>query len=117
MISCACVFRSIGKVSANSSGSRSHPHTICGVSEEVAQVSITSGSATKPPGRRADPRCSRRGTSLLGSIGSRSSAGTIGCAWSGSPSASSGYQTGNGTPKNRCREISQSPLRPFTQLS
>ena len=30
---------------------------------------------------------------------------------------SPGYQTGNGTPKNRCREISQSPFRPLTQLS
>ena len=50
MISCACVFRSIGNVSANSSGSRSQPQTICGQSDDVAQVSITSGSAMKPPG-------------------------------------------------------------------
>ena len=50
MISCAWVFRSIGKVSSNRSGSRSQPQTICGLSEEVAQVSITSGSAMKPPG-------------------------------------------------------------------
>ena len=50
MISCAWVFRSIGKVSSNRSGSRSQPQTICGLSEEVAQVSITSGSAMNPPG-------------------------------------------------------------------
>ena len=41
---------SIGKVRPNSSSSRSHPDAICGVSEEVAQVSITSGSAMNPPG-------------------------------------------------------------------
>jgi len=33
----------------------------------------------------------------------------------GSPSSSSRYQTGTGTPKKRWREISQSPLRPSTQ--
>ncbi len=45
MISCACVFRSIGNVRRNRSSSRSQPQTMCGVSEDVAQVSITSGSA------------------------------------------------------------------------
>ena len=45
------------------------------------------------------------------------SGGVIGRLWMGSPSAPTGYQTGIGTPKNRCREISQSPARPSTQLS
>ena len=55
MISGACGRRSIGKVRANRSGSSSQPQAICGVSDDVAQVSITSGSPTKPPGT---PRCS-----------------------------------------------------------
>ena len=50
MISCAWGRRSIGKVRANRSSSSSHPVTIWADNEEVAQVSITSGSATKPPG-------------------------------------------------------------------
>ena len=49
-----CGRRSIGKVEANraleaSSGSAQWV-TICGVSEEVAQVSMMSFSAVKPPG-------------------------------------------------------------------
>ena len=43
---------------------------------------------------------------MIGSLSSR-----------GWPSASSGYQTGIGTPKNRCRLTSQSLFRPFTQFS
>ena len=50
MISWACGRMSIGNVRANRSGSSSHPQTICGVSDEVAHVSITSGSAANPPG-------------------------------------------------------------------
>jgi hypothetical protein len=42
--------RSIGKVRANNCGSSGQPQTICGVSDEVAQVSMMSGSPTKPPG-------------------------------------------------------------------
>ena len=33
------------------------------------------------------------------------------------PSASIGYQTGNGTPKKRWRVMFQSPMRPLTQFS
>ena len=55
MISGPCGRRSIGKVAANRAGSSSQPHAICGVTEEVAQVSMTSGSPLKPPG---SPRCS-----------------------------------------------------------
>ena len=50
MISWACGRRSIGNVRANRSGSRSQPQTISGVSDDVAQVSMTSGSPMKPPG-------------------------------------------------------------------
>ena len=42
--------RSIGKTRANRSGSLSQPPAICGVTDEVAHVSMTSGSPTKPPG-------------------------------------------------------------------
>ena len=52
-MSWACGRRSIGKTRANRSGSSSHPPAICGVSDEVAQVSMTSGSPTKPPGSPA----------------------------------------------------------------
>ena len=50
MMSCACGATSIGNVRANSSGSRSQPVARWGVSDDVAHVSITSGSAMKPPG-------------------------------------------------------------------
>ena len=50
MISGPCGRRSIGNVRSNRSGSSTQPVTICGVSDDVAHVSITSGSATKPPG-------------------------------------------------------------------
>ena len=50
MISCACGRWSNGNTRANRSGSRSQPPAICGVSDDVAQVSITSGSAANPPG-------------------------------------------------------------------
>ena len=42
--------RLIGKVAAKREGSSSHPQAICGVSDEVAQVSMTSGSPVNPPG-------------------------------------------------------------------
>ena len=57
MISGPCGRRSIGKVAANSAGSSSHPQAIWGVTDEVAQVSMTSGSPREPPGT---PRCSGR---------------------------------------------------------
>ena len=50
MMSCACGRTSIGKTFASRSSSSPARPAICGVSEEVAQVSITSGSPTKPPG-------------------------------------------------------------------
>jgi len=50
MMSWAWVHRSIGKTRENRSSSVSQLPAICGVSDEVAQVSMTSGSPTKPPG-------------------------------------------------------------------
>ena len=118
MISCDCGRRSIGNTRANRSGSVPQRAAICGVSEEVAHVSITSGSAMNPPATpRRDSSYPGAG-SAAGSTGSASSDnGTIGDEYTGEPAASSGYHTGNGTPKNRCREISQSPARPSTQFS
>ncbi len=107
----------MGKVAANSPGSSSQPHTICGVTDEVAQVSMMSGSPTKPPGL---PRCSSEypsGTSVVGSTGRRASSGTRGVSWSVTPSGPIGYQIGIGTPKKRWRLTSQSPLSPCTQSS
>ena len=54
MISGPCGRRSIGNTRANRSGSSTQPPAICGVSDDVAHVSMTSGSPTKPPGW---PRC------------------------------------------------------------
>ena len=51
MISWAWGRRCMGNTLANRSGSSSQPPAIWGVSDEVAQVSNTSGSPVKPPGR------------------------------------------------------------------
>ena len=71
-----------------------------------------------PPGLPRWDSVNPDGTSSDGSTGSADSGAS---RWvevkSGSPSSSSRYQTGNGTPKNRWRLISQSPLRPSTQFS
>jgi hypothetical protein len=77
MISWACGRRSMGKIRSRA-GPLAARAAICGVSEDVAQVSSTSGSAANPPGR---PRCSPAypgGGSAAGSTGSRASSGTIG---------------------------------------
>ena len=50
MISWLCGRRSIGKSRLCRSGAWIQPLAICGVSEEVNQVSKTSASAVKPPG-------------------------------------------------------------------
>ena len=117
MISWACGRTSIGKTRSKRSGSSCQPPAICGESDEVAQVSITSGSPAKPPG---SPRCSGvkpGGVSDDGSIGSAGSSARIGLEWSTVPSPAIGYQTGNGTPKKRCRLMHQSWFRPSTQFS
>ena len=65
----------------------------------MAQVSITSGSPTKPFGWPRCPSPYPGGASLCGSVGRASSAQKIGLSQTGSPALSVGYQTGNGTPK------------------
>ena len=115
MISWAWGRRSMGKTRANRSGSSSHPPAIWGVSEEVAQVSITSGSPTNPPGCPRWSSMYPSGLSVDGSTGSRSSSAKSGRSKTASPASSTGYQTGKGTPKNRCRLMFQSPLSPSTQ--
>src|SRR3954471_20630997 len=78
MMSCACGRRSIGKTAANSSGPVSQADATCGDSDDVAHVSITSGSPMNPSGA---PRCDSEkpgGTSDDGSTGSESSAARIG---------------------------------------
>src|SRR3954471_19463068 len=75
MISCPCGRRSIGKTRLNRSSSVCQPLTICGVSDEVAQVSITSGSAAKPPGTLRCDSSKPGGHSEEGSTGSDSLSG------------------------------------------
>ncbi len=116
MISWAWGRTSIGKTRANRSGSSSHPPAIWGVSDEVAQVSMTSGSPTNPPGRPRWSSVYPSGTSVDGSTGSRPSSANRGPSKTVSPEGSTGYQTGNGTPKNRCRLMFQSVLSPSTQV-
>ena len=117
MISCDCARRFIGNTRANRSSSVPQRAVISGVSDDVAHVSITSGSATNPPGAPRWDSAYPGAASDAGSTGSADSSGTIGDEYTGDPEASTGYQTGNGTPKNRCREISQSPASPDTQFS
>ncbi len=72
--------RSMGKVRPNRSASSAHPVPICGVNEDVAHVSMMSGSPTNPPGW---PRCASTnpaGVSDDGSTGRSDSGGTSG--WS-----------------------------------
>ena len=109
--------RSIGNRRPNRSSSSSHREAICGVIDEVAQVSITSGSPVKPPGLSRWSAVYPSGTSVEGSTGRRSSDGTRGWSWSTAPSSRIGYHTGKGTPKNLWRLMSQSPMRPLTQSS
>src|SRR3954469_4533462 len=78
MMSCACGRWSIGKTCANSSGSVSQPEATCGDSDDVAQVSMTSGSAMNPPGLLRWVSVNPPGTSDDGSTGSDSSGARIG---------------------------------------
>ena len=115
MISWAWGRTSMGNTRANRSGSSSQPPAIWGVSDEVAQVSMTSGSPTNPSGRPRWSSAHPAGTSVDGSTGSWSSVANIGRSNAISPVSSTGYHTGNGTPKKRCRLMFQSPFRPSTQ--
>ena len=107
--------RSIGNTRPKRSGSSSQRPAICGVNDEVAQVSMTSGSPAKPPGTPRRDSSYPGGASVVGSTGRSARSGRIGCSKSSSPSLSIGYHTGTDTPKNLCLEISQSPLSPSTQ--
>src|SRR5215212_10860920 len=78
MMSCACGRWSIGKTCANSSGSVSQPDATCGDRDDVAQVSMTSGSAMKPPGLLRWLSVKPAGTSDEGSTGSDDSGARIG---------------------------------------
>ncbi len=117
MISWPCGRRSIGNSRSNRAGSSPKPPAISGVSEEVAQVSNTSGSPAKPPGRPRSAAVKLSGASTAGSIGRRSALGAIGWSRSTVPSGPIGYHSGTGTPEKRCRLTSQSPVRPSTQSS
>jgi len=117
MMSWPCGRRSMGNTASNTGLPPTQSPAICGVSEEVAHVSMTSASPMNPPGA---PRCDSTkpsGTSVLGSMGRRDSSTTIGRSHSGCPAASSGYHSGIGTPNQRWRLTSQSPLRPPTQFA
>ncbi len=118
MISWACGRRSMGKTRAKRSGSSAQRPAIWGVSDDVAQVSMTSGSPTKPPGIAAlvlaEPvghvaRGIDREPALVGDDG----VFVVDLAVLGRRR----YQTGKGTPKKRWRLMCQSPLRPSTQAS
>src|SRR4051794_1384471 len=78
MMSCACGRWSIGKTCAKSSGSVSQPEATCGDSDDVAQVSMTSGSAMNPPGLLRCVSVKPAGTSDDGSTGSDDSGARIG---------------------------------------
>ena len=113
MISCACGRRSIGKtrceqvvVALPAAGDlrgqrRGGPgvHDVRVADEAAGLAALVLGVA----GRRVGGRVDRQ--RVLGRHDRR-------VVVAARPSSSSGYQTGIGTPKNRCRVISQSPVRP-----
>src|SRR5215212_4603833 len=78
MMSWACGRWSIGKTRANSSGSVSQPEATCGDRDDVAQVSMTSGSAMNPPGMPRWSSVYPEGTSEDGSTGSADSGASRG---------------------------------------
>ena len=117
MMSWAWGRMSIGKVDAYRASSVRQPVAIWGVSDEVAQVSITSGSPAKPSGRPLWDSSKPGGQSADGSTGRARGSGRIGLSQSGETSASRRYHRGMGTPKKRWRLMSQSPLSPAIQLS
>ncbi len=88
MMSCAwgrmSMGNSLGQTGSSptvpSSATRRQPPAICGLTEEVAQVSRTSGSPTKPPGAPRWDSSYPAGACEAGSTGRSDSAGVIG--WS-----------------------------------
>src|SRR3989344_3578403 len=107
-MSCAELRSDIGKSMLKNLLSSFHLEFICGVSADVAHVSITSFSATN----LFDPHLHKRfGLSFKGLTGS--------CASSANKASPQflQYQTGKGMPKYFCLEISQSHCNPFIQSS
>ena len=80
MMSWPCGRRSMGNTRENRSGSRSQPPAICGVSELVAHVSMTSGSAANPPGTPRWSSAYPAGVALAGSTGRSASSGSRGAS-------------------------------------
>src|SRR6516164_6188760 len=99
MISNACTRTDIG-ASAGSEPASAHPSLICGVSDEVIQVSIMSGSPTRraapdvpdAPDAPHDGQAGTGGASVSGSTGRSASRASTGV------SHAAQNQTGNGTP-------------------
>src|SRR5690625_942460 len=92
--------------------SSSHEQTMNGVSDDVAHVSITSGSPTNPPGAPRLAATNTGGVSEDDPIGRWCSTGITGYSKSTVPFPIAADQTGNVTPKNRWRLMHQSPLSP-----
>src|SRR5262249_61404910 len=84
------------------------PSLICGVSDDVIQVSITSGSGVRP----ADPQDGQDdtgGASASGSTGRSSSRASTGAAQAPQD------HTGDGTPQRPRRAVLPAPPSPSTQ--
>ncbi len=90
MISNACTRIDIG-ASAGSVPVIAHPSLTCGVSDDVIQVSITSGSGASSPAPH-DGQELTGGSSASGSTGRSSSRASTGCRHEAQ------NHTGNGTP-------------------
>ena len=110
MMSCACGRIVIGSGQRRGPSASPQRALIWGVSLDVAQVSITSGSGVQS----VPPQCVQAGMSAVcrawSRIGSHSSGAT-----NTSPQPSQNH-TGKGTPKKRWREMHQSHSSPSTQF-
>src|ERR1700678_3829144 len=109
MISKPCTRIDIG-ASAGSVPPTAQPSLICGVSDDVIQVSITSGSAANSAAPQ-DGQAAAGGVSVSGSTGRSSSLASTGAAQEAQ------NHTGNGTPYRRCLVMFQSHLSPSIQSS
>jgi hypothetical protein len=94
MISNACTRIDIGaSAGSEPSGAHAHPSLTCGVSDDVIQVSITSGSPARS-GQPQDGHAGTGGESASGSTGRSSTRASTGVPH---PAAVQNH-TGNGTP-------------------
>src|SRR5258708_40366215 len=101
MISNACTRIDIG-ASAGSVPCPAQPSLTCGVSDDVIQVSITSGSGTSSP----EPH---DGQELTGGLSASGSTGRSSSRASTGGRHGEQKQTGDGTPECRCLVMFQSP--------